>query len=103
MACLDGALIAALLAGFAAGVLNHARVLRILRERHPQTWRTLGEPTLIRNNSIANSRKVRSFLRKREHESLRDSELGRVVRIGKYLEWGYFLLISMFAVRFVLR
>jgi hypothetical protein len=92
-------MIVALIVGFIAGVLNHSRTLRILRERHPDVWQMLGAPTLIRNNSVSNSRRLRAFLRAGEGERLGDPDLDAAVRIGRILERGYLIVLLIFGLR----
>jgi hypothetical protein len=97
---IESSLLLALFVGFAIGVANHARVIRILRDRHPDTWRSLGSPTLIRNNSISNSRRLRTYIKSGDCESLQDSDLNRTVRLGRFIEWGYLLVLLLFGFRF---
>jgi len=97
----ESAMIVALLAGLAAGVFNHAQVIRNLRERHPDTWQMLGAPTLIRNNSISNSRRLRAYIKRSEYKALGDSALDRTIRVGRVIEWGYLVVLVLFGLRFV--
>lgn len=44
------------------GLALHAAFLRRLRQRHEDTWDSLGRPSLIANNSIENSIKTLRYL-----------------------------------------
>jgi hypothetical protein len=66
------------------GIVLHARFLRTLRQRHPRAWESVGRPTMVRNNTIRNSRAAQRFLRRREYEALEDpgfSALCDVLRV----------------------
>jgi hypothetical protein len=95
------AIVVALITGFVAGVLNHSRVIRILRDRHPDTWKMLGAPTLIRNNSISNSRRLSAFLKAGEYKALGDPDLDATVRFNRILERSYLVVLLIFGLRFL--
>ena len=57
------------------GFLLHRSVLRRLREDHPNTWRLLGEPSVVYYGSAATTRAVLRFFRRREYEALDDPSL----------------------------
>jgi hypothetical protein len=65
---------------FIPGIWLHSKVLSILRDRHVSKWRELGSPTLVKNNSPANSLAVLRFLWRREYAALSDRHLSRVCR-----------------------
>ena len=94
-------LLAALVVGFATGVLNHARIIRILRRRHEDEWKQIGSPSLIENNSIANARRLRVFLKNRGHERLGDEQLNRSVRVQQFIERAYVVVLLVFAIYFI--
>lgn len=57
------------------GFLLHWAVLRRLREDHPHTWRSLGEPSLVYHGSATTTRAVLRFFHRREYERLDDPSL----------------------------
>jgi len=82
-------LMAAAIIGFA---LTSA-FLKVLRERHPAVWESLGEPSLFLNNSIANSLAVLRFLWRKDYEALNDpdfAERARVLRLYNILYCAFF-------------
>jgi hypothetical protein len=60
------------------GFAMHSQLLRQLRARHPQVWESLGRPTLIMNNSVANGLAVQRFLWRKEFQTLGDPEFARL-------------------------
>jgi len=93
-------LLACLVVGFVIGLWNHVRIIGALRNRHGERWKELGSPTLIHNNSIANSRRLRAFLKNREYEQLDDAALSRLARLQRVVERGYMVVILLFAIHF---
>lgn len=94
------ALLAVLLVGFLAGVWTQARLLKALRDRHPEVWERLGKPTLVRNNSISNIFRLRKYLRRREYIALGDLQVERIVRIQRTLELAYIFVFLLFVISF---
>ncbi len=75
------------------GIVLHARFLRALRQRYPRTWESLGRPTMIRNNTIRNSRAAQRFLRRREYEALEDPGLSALCDILRVYTRSYTILL----------
>lgn len=63
---------------FVVIVLLEALWRNAIRVRHPETWKALGSPTLILNNSIANSLRMERFLWRGEYRVLGDRGLNRL-------------------------
>ncbi|ATX80710.1 hypothetical protein Ga0123461_2309 [Mariprofundus aestuarium] len=51
------------------------KLFKILETRHPETYKTMGSPTLIMNNSLSNNISFMRFLFKREWRDLNDDGL----------------------------
>lgn len=51
------------------------RLFKILENRHPEKYESMGKPSLIMNNSLSNNIKFMKFLYKREWRELDDSGL----------------------------
>ncbi len=66
------------IAVFAASVIIDAIFLRFLRTRHPEVWRELGEPSMIRNNTAAMSVRISGYLFSRRYRNLPDRTLVRI-------------------------
>ncbi len=79
----------ALIALFILVVWLDWRVLRLLRERHNGVWTQLGKPTLIWNNSIANSLAVLRFVWSGEPGKLGDRELSVMIGFLRCLQAAY--------------
>ena len=69
-----------------AGFVRY-KVLRILKQDHPDVWTKLGSPTLFLNNSIRNGYLLNKYLRKREYLSLEDERLTRLCNESKLIGW----------------
>jgi len=83
--------------------LNSVRkLLNKLKEKHPENWKALGEPTMFLNNSPKNSLRVWRYIRKEEYKTLNDTELNAIgSRARKLLRFGisYFIvLLALFIV-----
>jgi hypothetical protein len=78
------------------GIVLHARFLRALRQRYPRVWESLGRPTMIRNNTIRNSRAAQRFLRRREYETLEDPDLSALCDILRVYTRAYTVLLWAF-------
>jgi len=101
MTWLGPPLIGLLVIGFLAGVFSHACIINALRRRHPETWKRLGSPTLVTNNSIHNTRRLRAYIKSGDYRDLDDPRLERTIRIGRLLEVGYLMVLLVFAALFV--
>ena len=61
------------------GFVLHYFFLRRMRTGHPETWRRLGSPTMILNNSVGNGLRTTAFVWKREWKRLKDPVVARLV------------------------
>jgi hypothetical protein len=68
------------------------RLLKGLREEFPEKWQELGKPTLVMNNSIANTRALHRFLWRREYLSLNSVPFADLC--GKVRSFFIFALIA---------
>jgi len=100
LAWIEASLLVLLIVGFAAGATSYAHILRVIRGRHEAKWKEMGSPTLIRNNSIASNRRMRSFMQSGEFEVLGDSSLSRSVRRHRVIERVYIMIFVLFAIHF---
>jgi hypothetical protein len=73
----------------AATVCLHVELLNTLREHHPEEWRRLGSPTLIRNSSVGNNLAVMRFLLEKQYEALGDEGLDRISRTLRLVALAY--------------
>jgi hypothetical protein len=71
-------LTAAVLTMMVPGFLRYRSFVESLRSRHPETWESIGRPTLLFYGSLDGSRRVHRFVRQRGYTSLDDAELTRV-------------------------
>jgi len=76
------------------------RLFKILKTRHPEKYASMGSPTLIMNNSLANNIAFMKFLFKREWRSLNDDGLtslgqGMLVFFCIYLVGFLFLFLGV--------
>ncbi len=79
---------------FIAGMSLHKAFLEALRERHPAAWEELGSPTLIWNNSIANSLRSQRFLWASRYIGLEDAELNRLASALKVVSVLYAVIFA---------
>jgi hypothetical protein len=73
-----------------------SQLLRLLRERHPTVYDSLGQPTLFWNNSMKNSFAVLGFILGGRFRETHDSEvirLGRFLRVFSYAYWAFFIAV----------
>jgi hypothetical protein len=73
-----------------------SQLLRLLRERHPAVYDSLGRPTLFWNNSMKNSFAVLAFILGGRFRETHDSEvirLGRFLRVFSYAYWAFFIAV----------
>ena len=66
-----------IIVGLAASILR-LRFVSALRERHHETWETLGSPSFA-NSSIKNARQVSRFIRDGQYRTLNDESLVRMI------------------------
>jgi hypothetical protein len=67
---------------FIVGYATTAQLQRILRERHPAVYDSLGRPTLFWNNSMKNSFMMLGVIR-----------LCRFIRASIYSYWAFFVAV----------
>jgi len=77
-------LVIAMVILFVLIIVACAKALRIIKENHESTWRELGSPTLVLNNSISNNFRFYRYFMTRRYRELGDQELDR---IGNRLIW----------------
>ena len=73
-----------------------AQLYRMLRERHPAVYDSLGQPTLFWNNSMKNGFAVLGFILGGRFKETRDPEvirLCRFFRVFAYTWWAFFLAV----------
>src|SRR5437764_4113787 len=73
-----------------------AQLYRLLRERHPAVYDSLGQPTLFWNNSPKNSLAVLGFVLGGRFKQTHDPEvirLCRFIRAFSYSYWTFFLAV----------
>ena len=78
------------------GYATAAQLQRILRDRHPAIYDSLGRPTLIWNNSMKNSFAMLGFILSGRFKETRDSEvirLCRFIRVFSYSYWAFFVAV----------
>lgn len=61
------------------GGIASFRLLRLLRLRHIQTWRDLGEPIILLNTTLQNQRSLSAFVWTAQHKDLGDPRVRRQV------------------------
>jgi hypothetical protein len=72
-----------------------SRVLRILRERHPEVFEAMGRPSLFLNNSIENTWRLTRFVWSSKGEGAQlDPEIASCARI---LRWTFVAYVLVFA------
>jgi uncharacterized membrane protein SpoIIM required for sporulation len=83
-----------LLASAVGGLALFAKLLRQLRCRHQEVWKSLGSPTLVAGNSPAASFAFIRYLIHREYQRLDDPETIRLASFAR----GYFICYVAFFV-----
>jgi len=68
--------------GFAfIGFAIHWRFLQQLRDRHPATWQSLGQPSLLWNNSMGTRLEIWRFLLRKDYQDLADPQFSRLANL----------------------
>ena len=62
------------------GLLTYSRIVRRLRERHSEAWRTLGSPALLSRTAAVSSLATIQYVLGSGHRELGDKELERLAR-----------------------
>lgn len=57
---------------------NLRKLLNYLRDKYPDKWKALGEPTVFTNNSPRNAIRVWRYIRKEEYKDIGDDELNKI-------------------------
>jgi hypothetical protein len=81
---------------FIVGYATTAQLQRILRERHPAVYDSLGRPTLFWNNSMKNSFMMLEFILRGRFKETHDPEvirLCRFIRAFIYSYWAFFVAV----------
>lgn len=71
-----------------------SRLIRMLRERHERIYESLGRPTLLLNNSVANSARLMAFLWKGRFRETSDQELIQCASWLRVIQAAYFALFA---------
>lgn len=80
------------------GIFFFKDVTSILKSRHPDTYKDLGEIGLIKNNDITNSAKFVAYLLLAKYKKLNDDDLQKKANICRLLLIiGHILFIVAFA------
>jgi hypothetical protein len=89
--------------GIAASILR-LRFVSALRERHHETWESLGSPSLT-NSSIKNGRALSRFIRDGEYRSLNDTSLVGIINwtrvLGPVAQFAFVLAAVLLVVSWV--
>jgi hypothetical protein len=86
----------AFLVCFIVGYATMAQLQRMLRERHPAVYDSLGQPTLFWNNSPKNSFAMLGFILSGRFKETHDPEvirLCRFIRAFSYSYWAFFIAV----------
>jgi len=78
---------------FVVGIILDAVLLSYLKNRQPQVWQTLGQPSLFLNNSIRNNMSMIKFLWKKEYLGANDSTLNLIARLTYYFGIFYMMFL----------
>ncbi len=73
-----------------------ARLYRMLRERHPDIYDSLGQPTLFWNSSLKNHFAVMGFILRGRFKETQDAEiiqLCRSLRVFAYGWWAFCVVV----------
>ena len=71
------------------GFLLHWAFLRRLQAEHADTWRSLGQPTVVYYGSMKTSTRVMRFMRERAYQKLGDPYLDGVCRAYRFCVLAY--------------
>jgi hypothetical protein len=78
------------------GFTASRRLYRILRDRHPSVYESLGQPTLFWNNSPRHGWAMMRFILAGHFNATGDEELislCRFIRVMTYLTWTFFIVV----------
>jgi hypothetical protein len=81
---------------FVVSYATMAQLHRILRERHPAIYESLGQPTLFWNNSPKNSLAVVGYILSGRFKETGDAEvirLCRFIQAFSYTYWAFFVAV----------
>jgi hypothetical protein len=98
---LDGILVLlfiGLMAFVVTAVPVHLALLSRIRNRHPSTWSSLGEPSLG-NASFNNQRELARFVRRKKYLDLNDPRLNQLAFLFR---WGRRIGFALFLAYFAL-
>ena len=71
---------------------------KYLEKHHPDTWVSLGSPSLFANNSVQNSRRFLNFLKKKNFEKVENLIIVRKASKCRKLFFSYALSFLIFAI-----
>lgn len=95
------AMVAVLIVTGLSSVVLYALVLRLLRHRHPETWKELGAPTLIASNSMRNASRFWMFNLRRRYKRLGDASIERLFRWMNFFSIVYGVVFASIVVLFL--
>lgn len=90
--CLIGAL-------FIVGIIFNQRLINVLKTKHTKLWHSLGNPTLLLNNSIRNNMQLLNFIQNKSYLEYKDQEL---IRVASFLRIFNILFIVAFTIVFII-
>lgn len=90
-----GVLVLAFLALLVVGFALERAFREALRQRHPAVWASLGSPTLIWNNSLANNFSTQRYLWTSRYGALGDKHLSGVALALKLVSVAYLLAFAL--------
>jgi hypothetical protein len=68
--------------------------LQELKSRHPNVWESLGRPSVVANNSIANSLAVLRFLWRKEYKDLGDPNFANRATVVRKFNIAYLTFLQ---------
>jgi hypothetical protein len=81
----------------ALGFILDNNYFKYLKEKHPETWRKLGEPSLFYNNSMKMGDKIKQFESNKEYIILNDVVLTRIINFRRNY-YVFYLIIFLSAI-----
>jgi hypothetical protein len=86
---------------FACAIVVSGIFLRVLRNRHPDVWKQLGEPGLLRNNDLPTQIRISRYLISRTYRGLPNKRLVLLfdmIRIFEFLVLVSFVYLCVSAI-----
>ena len=76
------------------GLALYSGVLNTLKNKHGETWKALGEPSLFLNNSVSNSFSVQGFIFGKKYKELNDPDFTKQCNILRIFQLAYILFFA---------